>query len=125
MGVLNRFPAAAGFALVVGLADAALGGGQPDEYVDQGGAVFFGFVKDTRGVAIADARVGVVFKNMVFTTRTDALGAYRIGTTTDPDLSEVSCSKDGYRQAGTSRRSQPGAKSPIEIDCTLQRVPRS
>jgi hypothetical protein len=122
MRAFVRFCAAAMLPFVIGFADAARGGGQPDEFVDQGGSVFFGFVKDTRGVAIADARVSVTFKNMAFATRTDVLGAYRIGTTTDPERSEVSCSKDGYKQTGTTRKSPPGAKSPIEIDCTLQRA---
>jgi hypothetical protein len=121
MRAFVRFCAAT-LTFVVGFADAASGGGQPDEFVEEGGSVFFGFVKDTRGVAIADARVRVTFKNMAFATRTDVLGAYRIGTTTDPELSEVSCSKDGYEQAGTTRKSPPGVKSLIEIDCTLQRA---
>jgi hypothetical protein len=38
----------------------------------------------------------------------------------DPEKSELSCKKEGYRQSGIVRRSAPGASSPIEIDCTLQ-----
>ena len=103
--------------------DVALGGGLGDDHSDQEGQTFFfGVVKDTRGAAIADARVNVVFKNMSFIARTDVLGAYHISTTTDPDQTEVSCSKDGYRQTGTTRRTPSGGgKSPVEIDCILQR----
>jgi hypothetical protein len=96
---------------------------------DDGGAgtdsIFFGVVKDARGAAIADAHVNVTHKNMSFVTTTDVIGGYRISTTTDPDESEVSCRKDGYRQSGTTRRTPPGGpRAPIEIDCILQRVPR-
>jgi hypothetical protein len=53
------------------------------------------------------------------------IGNYRLSTTIDPDESEVSCSKEGYRQSGTMRRSAPGGpKAPVEIDCTLQPGPR-
>jgi len=81
-------------------------------------------VKDTRGVAIAGARVNVTFKNMSFITTTDAIGGYRISTGSDPEQSSVSCSMEGYRQSGIVRRTPPGgSKTPIEIDCTLQRAP--
>jgi hypothetical protein len=113
---------AATLGLIIGLADVAAGGGLADEHGDDGATVFFGYVKDTRGVGIADARVSVTFKNMSFITMTDVIGAYRISTTTDPDLTEVSCSKQGYRQTGAMRRPMSGAaKTPVEIDCTLQR----
>jgi len=73
---------------------------------------------------VAGARVNVKLKNMSFVTTTDVIGNYRLSTTIDPDQSEVSCSKEGYRQSGTMRRSAPGGpKGPVEIDCTLQPGP--
>jgi hypothetical protein len=99
-------------------------GGIGDDHGDDNDTIFFGAVKDTRGVAIAGARVNVKFKNMSFVTTTDVIGNYRLSTTIDPDESEVACSKEGYRQSGTMRRSAPGGpKSPVEIDCTLQPGP--
>ncbi len=103
---------------------AAHAGGSGDDHGDGTDSIFFGVVKDTRGATIAGARVNVKFKTMSFVGVTDAIGGYRIATTTDPDQSEVTCSKDGYNQSGTVRRTPPGAQSgPIEIDCTLQRAP--
>lgn len=100
----------------------AVGGGLGDDHGDDDAVVFFGVVKDPRGVAIPDAIVSLTLKNMSFITRADVLGSYKIGTTLDPDLAEISCRKDGFRQVGTTRRPPPaGAKSPIEVDCTMQR----
>jgi hypothetical protein len=102
----------------------AKSGGLGDDHGDGNDTIFFGAVKDTRGAAISGARVNVKFKNMSFVTTTDVIGNYRLATTIDPDESEVSCSKEGYRQNGTTRRLAPGnTKSPVEIDCTLQRAP--
>lgn len=99
-------------------------GGLGDDEGNGTNSIFFGVVRDSRGAAIADARVNVKFKSMSFVTVTDVIGGYRIATTTDPDQSEVSCSKDGYKQSGIIRRTPPGAQSgPIEVDCTLQRAP--
>ena len=98
----------------------AKSGGIIDEHGDDGDTIFFGAVKDTRGVAIEGAHVNVKSKNIEFVTTTDAIGNYRLVTQMDPDQSELSCRKEGYRQSGTMRRSAPGEKSPIEIDCTLQ-----
>jgi hypothetical protein len=113
-------------AVVIALAgdSVARAGGIGDDQGEGNDTIFFGAVKDTRGVAIAGARVNVKFKNMSFVTTTDVIGNYRLSTTIDPDQSELSCSKEGYRQSSTMRRSAPeGAKSPVEIDCTLQRGP--
>jgi len=110
-------------AVIVALAGESVvrAGGIGDDQGEGNDTIFFGAVKDTRGVAIAGARVNVKFKNMSFVTTTDVIGNYRLSTTIDPDESEISCSKDGYRQSGTVRRSAPGGpKAPVEIDCTLQ-----
>jgi hypothetical protein len=102
----------------------ASAGGIGDDAGEGTDTIFFGTVKDNRGAGVAGARVNVKFKNMSFVTTTDVTGNYRLSTTIDPDESAVSCSKDGYRQTGTTRRSPPGGvKSPVEIDCTLQRGP--
>jgi hypothetical protein len=98
----------------------AKSGGIVDEHGDEGDTVFFGTVKDTRGVAIEGAHVNVKSRNIEFVTTTDAIGNYRLVTQMDPDQSELSCKKEGYRQSGIVRRSAPGASSPIEIDCMLQ-----
>lgn len=110
-------------ALAAGCWNAARAGGLGDDAGAGTDTIFFGVVKDQRGATIADAHVNVTFKNMTFLTTTDVIGGYRLSTTTDPDESEVSCSKEGYRQSGTTRRTPPGGpRAPIEIDCTLQRA---
>ena len=99
-------------------------GGLGDDQGEGNDTIFFGTVKDMRGVAIAGARVNVKFKSMSFVTTTDVIGNYRLSTTIDPDQSEVSCSKEGYRQSGTTQRSASGGpKAPVEVDCILQRGP--
>jgi hypothetical protein len=113
---------AGAFALVSG--GAVHAGGLGDDHGEGDDSIFFGVVKDTRGAVIVGAHVNLTFKSMSFVTTTDAIGGYRISTIIDPDQSTVSCSKDGYRQSGTTRRTPPsGPKAPIEIDCTLQRTP--
>ena len=103
---------------------AAFAGGLGDDHGDGTDSIFFGVVQDTRGAAIAGARVSLTFKNMSFVTSTDAIGGYRMAVPTEPDQSEISCRKDGYQQTGINRRTPAGAeKVPIEIDCTLQRAP--
>jgi len=112
------------FVLLPGNWNAARAGGLGDDAGEGTDTIFFGAVKDNRGAGVDGARVNVKFKNMSFVTTTDVTGNYRLSTTIDPDESEVSCSKEGYSQAGTARRSPPsGAKSPVEIDCTLRRGP--
>lgn len=116
-------------ALVFGLAsaaqDTALAGGLGDDHGDGTDSIFFGVVQDTRGAAVAGARVNLTYKKMSFVTTADAIGGYRIAVPeVDADQSKLSCRKDGYAQAGTNRRAPAGAaKSPIEIDCTLKKMP--
>ena len=112
------------FAAATAVQVAAFAGGLGDDHGDGTDSIFFGVVQDTRGAAIAGARVSLTFKNMSFVTSTDAIGGYRMAVPTGPDESEISCRKDGYKQTGVNRRTPPGAeKAPIEIDCTLQRAP--
>lgn len=102
----------------------AFAGGLGDDHGDGTDSIFFGVVQDTRGAPIAGAHIGLKFNNMSFVATTDAIGGYRIAVPTDPDQSEISCRKDGYKQTAINRRTPPGAeKAPVEIDCTLQRLP--
>lgn len=102
----------------------AFAGGLGDDHGDGTDAIFFGVVQDTRGAAIAGARVSLTFKTMSFVTSTDAIGGYRMAVPTDPDQSEISCRKDGYVQTGTNRRTSASTeKAPVEIDCTLKKTP--
>jgi hypothetical protein len=102
----------------------AFAGGLGDDHGDGTDAIFFGVVQDTRGAPIAGAHISVKFNKMSFVATTDAIGGYRIAVPTDPDQSQLSCRKDGYEQTAVNRRTPPGAeKAPIEIDCTLKRLP--
>ena len=100
--------------------------GDDDEEADEGPA-YFGFVRDTGGNSIPDAKVTVGIKNRGgVVTRTDALGTYRVpgfGKDIDTSEVEVSCEKDGYKQAKTLRRkAAANASVPIvETECTLQK----
>jgi hypothetical protein len=117
-----RWIIAAGF--VVAAVSAAYAGGLGDDHGDGTDSIFFGTVQDTRGAAIAGARVSLTFKNMSFVTTSDAIGGYRIAVPTDPEQSEITCRKDGYQQTGTNRRTPASAeKAPVEVDCTLQKTP--
>lgn len=100
--------------------------GDDDEEADEGPA-YFGFVRDTGGNSIPDAKVTVGIKNRGgVVTRTDALGTYRVpgfGKDVDTTEVEVSCEKEGYKQAKTLRRkAAANASVPIvETECTLQK----
>jgi hypothetical protein len=87
---------------------------------------YFGFVKDANGKIIADARVKADLKGRAaMVTRTNALGMYKIPELTKdigPNDVTISCSKEGYRQVRTFRRTPQNAKPPIQVECTLQRL---
>jgi hypothetical protein len=105
-------------------ATTAHAGGLGDDHGDGTDTIFFGVVQDTRGTAIAGARVNLMYKNMSFVATTDAIGGYRIAVPAELEQAEIACRKDGYKQTGTNRRPAANAeKAPIEIDCTLQRTP--
>jgi hypothetical protein len=103
------------------------GFGDDDDLSEDEGPAYFGFVKDTNGATMPDAKVTVAVKERGgVVTRTDALGAYKVpgfGKEIDPKDVEVSCEKEGYKQARVLRRSlpPPDSKIPIETECTLQR----
>jgi hypothetical protein len=105
------------------------GFGDDDDNSEEEGPSYFGFVKDTNGATVPDAKVTVWIKNRGgIVTRTDALGAYKVpgfGKDVDPQEVEIACDKQGYKQLRTLRRMRsPNAdpKIPVETECTLQRT---
>ena len=105
------------------------GFGDDDDNSEEEGPSYFGFVKDTNGATVPDAKVTVGIKDRGgIVTRTDALGAYKVpgfGKDVDPQDVEIACDKQGYKQLRTLRRMRsPNAdpKIPVETDCTLQRT---
>ena len=99
----------------------------PDVHHDDGPS-YFGFVKDTSGKAIPDAKVTVAIKGLgSVITRTNAAGSYKLpgfGKELSPDKITISCSKDGFKQTRAFTRT-PLNKKPltaIEIECTMQRI---
>ena len=105
------------------------GFGDDDDNSEEEGPSYFGFVKDTNGATVPDAKVTVGIKNRGgIVTRTDALGAYKVpgfGKDVDPQDVEIACDKQGYKQLRTLRRMRsPNAdpKIPVETECTLQRI---
>jgi len=103
------------------------GFGDDDDNSAEEGPSYFGFVRDSNGATVPDAKVTVSLKDRVdLVTRTDALGTYKapgFGSQNDPKDVEISCAKDGYKQVRVVQRSAPNTdpKIPIEIECTLQR----
>src|SRR5207244_5542736 len=102
------------------------GFGDDDDNSEEEGPSYFGFVKDTNGATVPDAKVTVGIKNRGgVVTRTDALGAYKVpgfGKEVDPTDVEIACDKQGYKQLKTLRRMRsPTAdvKIPVETECTM------
>ena len=99
----------------------------PDDHQDNGPS-YFGFVKDANGKIVPDAKVTAEIKGRgSVVTRSDKVGIYKLpgfGKEIDPKNVLISCSKDGYRQIRTFRRTQAGkaAVAVVEIECTLERV---
>jgi hypothetical protein len=104
------------------------GFGDDDDNSEEEGPAYFGFVKDTNGATMPDAKVTVGVKDRGgVVTRTDALGAYKVpgfGKEVSPDEVTVACEKPGYKQTRIYRRGlpPPGSKNPVETECTLQRI---
>jgi hypothetical protein len=101
-------------------------GNDDDDNADAGPA-FFGFVRDPGGAAISDAKVTATVKaGGALVTRSNVMGVYKIpgmGKGVDPDSVEISCAKDGYKQANVVRRPRAAeeGKDPIEVECYLQK----
>jgi hypothetical protein len=104
------------------------GFGDDDDVSEDEGPAYFGFVKDTNGATMPDAKVTVGVKGRGgVVTRTDLLGAYKVpgfGKEVDPKEVEITCDKPGFKQVKTLRRPRAAnadVKIPIETECTLQR----
>jgi hypothetical protein len=106
------------------------GTGFDDEHEpeEDAGPAYFGFVKDTRGSLIANAKVTVGVKGGgSVVTQTNILGAFKVpgfNKDIDPKAVEISCAKEGYKQLRVLTRPRPSddPKVPIESECILQRV---
>jgi hypothetical protein len=123
---LGDVAALAVLGLIWGAPPPAIAGGallDDDDHHDQ--AYYFGFIKDTNGDIVPDAKVTAKIKNISIIAHSNILGAYKIPTFNadlKPEEFALSCSKDGYRQVGVFRRTPGGdGKDPVEVDCTLQR----
>jgi hypothetical protein len=100
---------------------------EPDIHEDNG-PTYFGFVKDTSGKAIGDAKVTADIKGRgTVITRTTAAGSYKLpgfGKDITPEKVTISCTKEGYKQTRSFSRT-PLNKKPlvaVETECTMQRV---
>jgi hypothetical protein len=114
-------------AISVGAWAGGAGFGDDDDTSAETGPSYFGFVRDTNGATVPDAKVTVAVKNHgSVITRTDALGTYKVpgfGTDVNPKDVEISCDKQGYKQARVVRRSSPSTDPKIiETECTLQHI---
>jgi hypothetical protein len=90
------------------------------------GPAFFGFVRDTAGAPVRDARVSATYQKLTLITRSTATGAYRvIGFRKDVRIEEVviACAKEGYKPARVFRFPVPKGKpvKAVETECRLQR----
>ena len=117
-----------GFALITFTPGWPGGDAGDHDHSDDDGPRFFGFVKETSGRIVPDAKVTAEIKGLgSVVTRSDKLGTYKLpgfGKHISPNNITISCSKDGYKQTRSLRRTAPG-KDPvtaIETECTMQRV---
>jgi hypothetical protein len=116
--------------LLLALSSAAWAGGEAgeDDHSHDDGPNYFGFVKDTSGKTIRDAKVTADIKGRPsIVARTNAAGAYRIpgfGKDIAPANVTISCAKDGYKQSKTLLKTRPSKTPPtaVEIECTMQRL---
>jgi hypothetical protein len=121
---------AIGFGLAVAVPAYVWPGGSddslPQDHHDDGPS-YFGFVTDTSGKMISDAKVTAEIKGRgAVITRTNATGLYKLpgfGKEVAPNNVSISCSKDGYRQTRVLRRTPPNKSvAAIETHCTMQRI---
>jgi hypothetical protein len=104
------------------------GGDAADRDHEEDGLAFFGFVKDTAGRIIRDAKVTADIKGLgSVVARTDATGVYKLpgfGKEISANRVSISCAKDGYKQVRTFTRTPP-TKAPatrVEVECTMQQI---
>ncbi len=122
------FPTRWIIALALGaLSTTALAGGDdydPANDKEREGPVYFGFVRDANGAAVAGAAVTLTATNGKTTTlNSNAVGLYRthLDADTNANTVTVSCAKDGYRQTRVQRRPSVAVAAMVETNCFLQR----
>ena len=124
------FTAAFAQAMTIPLSNSARAGGEAglDDHSQDDGPSYFGFVKDTAGKAIRDAKVTAEIKGRPsVVARTNATGAYRIpgfGKDIAPNNVAISCAKEGYKQTKAFLKPAPAKKpvTAVEIECTMARL---
>src|SRR6516164_8028941 len=96
------------------------GFGDDDDTADDAGPSYFGFVRDSNGTTVPDAKVTVQPKDGgSIITRTDALGTYKVpafSKEVDPKDVKTPCDKNGYRQICVVRRSSTRKVPKISIE---------
>ncbi len=103
------------------------GGGDfgDDDDQTEAGPSYFGFVKDSRGDLISEAKVVAELKNRAtLVTHSDDVGVYKIpgfGKDIDPADVEITCSKAGYKEAIAVKRPGTDATASVQADCTLSK----
>jgi hypothetical protein len=128
-GSMASLVAAAACIVSTALWAGGTGFGDDDDFNPDEGRPYFGFVKDTNGSTMPDAKVTLTVKDRGgIVTRTDALGAYKVpgfGKEVDYKDVTISCDKPGYKQVRINQRvPAPTAdlKIPIETECVLQQT---
>jgi len=115
---------------LAGLAPAQAGGvnfGDDNDNNSDQGPYFFGFVRDDSGSAVPDAKVTATVKaGGALVTRSNGMGVYKIpgfGKNVDPDIIDISCAKDGYKQDNVVRRPHAAGDNtdPVEVGCNLKK----
>jgi hypothetical protein len=115
-------------AVAVGFTTVANAGGSFDDDQPRPDQLsYFGFVRDTHGLGVGDAKVAADVRNGAsVVTHTDILGVYRLpglSVDTNPDDVTISCAKDGYRQTRVLRRTTPGPNvKAYEVECTMENM---
>jgi hypothetical protein len=101
--------------------------GDDDDNGESRGPYFFGFIRDSDGSSVPDAKVTATVKaGGALVTRSNGMGVYKIpgfGKDINPDDIDISCSKEGYKPDGVLRRPRDPSDTtdPVEIECTLKK----
>ena len=98
---------------------------EAEDHHDEGPS-YFGFVRDGRGVPLADAKVTANVKNgLSFITRSNSGGLYKFSGFSkqiNPDDVTITCAKDGYKQTRVLRKPVPKTEvKAVETECRLER----
>jgi len=100
--------------------------GNDEDQAGDNGPAFIGFVKDSNGDGVDDAKVTVTVKarNSSMVVHADKQGMFMVrgfDKAINPDEIDIGCSKEGYAEVSATRRPAIDANSPIEVDCLLKR----